>query len=77
MISESNQRAWLVSAAPPAKAQFYSGQVDGSSTFHCHWRAGIPFTHAEAYQVVKELERAFSRRGEQYQVVYLGDVCRE
>lgn len=76
MISELTTRAWLVSAAPPAKAQFYSGQVDGSSTFHCHWRAGIPLTHTEAYQVVKELELMFNRRNEKYEVVYLGDVCK-
>lgn len=75
MIHELTTRAWLVSAAPPAKLQFYSGQVDGSSCFSCDWRMGIPLTHSEAKQVVAELEQAFSKRNEQYELVWLGDVA--
>ena len=75
MIGESTARAWLVSAAPPAKAQFYSGQVDGSSCFSCNWHAGIPLTHAEAQQVKAELEQAFGKRHEKYELVWLGDMA--
>lgn len=75
MISRDDALAWLVSAAPPAKPQFYSGQVDGSSCFSCDWHKGVPLTHAEASKLVVELEHAFSRRAERYEVVYLGDVA--
>ena len=75
MISEMKTRAWLVSAAPPAKQQYYSGQVDGSSCFHCDWKRGIPLTHSEALQIVKELEHTFFHRAEKYEPVWLGDVA--
>lgn len=75
MISEITTRAWLVSAAPPAKSQFYSGQVDGSSCFSCDWRNGVPLTHSEAKRVVMELEQAFIKRNEKYEAIYLGDVA--
>jgi hypothetical protein len=75
MISELTTRAWLVSAAPPAKAQYYSGQVDGSWCFHCDPKQGVPLTHSEAKRIVQELEHAFIRRAEQYEAVWLGDVA--
>jgi hypothetical protein len=75
MISELKTRAWLVSAAPPAKAQFYTGQVDGSWCFHCDWRRGIALTHSEAARIVQELEHAFIKRAEGYKVVWLGDIA--
>lgn len=75
MIREIDQRAWVVSAAPPAKAQYYSGQVDGSSTFHCNPRSGIPLTHTEAKRVKFELEQLFSKRHEKYEIIWLGDVA--
>jgi len=75
MISELTQRAWLVSAAPPAKLQYYSGQVDGSWCFSCNWNRGIPLTYSEAERIVQELEHAFIRRAEQYEVVHIGDAA--
>jgi len=76
MLREMNQRAWLVSAAPPAKPQFFSGQVDGSSRFSCDWQRAIPLTFSEAKQIVKELEHSFIKSAEKYEVVWLGDVIR-
>lgn len=75
MISEIKQRAWLVSTASPAKAQYYSGQVDGSWCFSCNWKQGIPLTYSESERVKVELKQAFIRRAEEYQVIHIGDVA--
>ena len=75
MISELTTRAWLVSASPPAKAQFFAAVIDGAAIFHCNWKHGIPLTHSEAERVKVELEQAFIRRAEAYQVVHIGDMA--
>lgn len=74
MISELTTRAWLVSAEPPAKLQYFAGIIDGATAFYCDWHMGTPLTHSEAQRVKSELEQAFNQRNEQFEVVWLGDV---
>jgi len=76
MIRELTTRAWLVSAAPPAKLQYFAGAIEGATIFHCDWQLGIPLTHSEAARVKVELEHAFIKSAEKYEVVWLGDVIR-
>jgi len=74
MISEADQKCYLVSAAPPAKLQYFGGQIDGATAFYCDWRKGTPLTHVEAQRVKAELEQTFSQRHEQFQIVRLDEV---
>jgi len=76
MIRELTTRAWLVSAAPPAKLQYFAGAIEGATIFHCDWQRAIPLTFSEAKQIVKELEHSFIKSAEKYEVVWLGDVIR-
>ena len=75
MISEMTTRAWLVSAATPAKLQYFGGVIDGATAFYCDPMKGTPLTHAESQRVKAELEQAFSQRNEGFEIVWLGDVA--
>lgn len=75
MISELKTRSWVISAAPPAKLQYFGGVIDGATAFYCDWRKGAPLTHTEANRVKAELEQTFSQRNEGFELVWLGDVA--
>ena len=79
MISEIATRSWCVATipTPPTELQFFSGQCDGASKFYVDWRNAIPLTHIETMQVKNELEQAFRKRGDLFQVIWLGDVAND
>lgn len=78
MISEATTRAWVVTTKPiaPSARQFFSGQCDGVSKFYTDWRNAIPLTFSEAKRVASELDGLFALRGDNFEVVWLGDVAK-